>query len=192
MPQTANRPARYEDLFGLPEYRVGEIIGGELVTHPRSGPRHAKAASSLAMLVGPPFQHGRGGPGDCWILVEPELHLGEDILVPDLVGWRRRRLPTLPRTAWFELAPDWVCEVVSPSTAGTDRLRKLPRYAAQGIPHCWLVDPETRAVEAFELEAGRWVLAGSAVGSMEAALPPFAAVPFPLGELWGDAGDEEG
>lgn len=190
MQKTDTRPARYDDLLALPDHLVGEIIGGELYIHPRPGPRHAKVASSLGMFVGPPFQHGRGGPGGWWILDEPELHLGEDILVPDLAGWRRQRLPMLPKTAWFEVAPDWVCEVVSPSTAGTDRLRKVPRYAAHGIPFCWLVDPGTRTVEALELDAGRWVLAGTAVGSMEAALPPFAEAPFPLGELWDDAGDE--
>ncbi len=184
MPRARTRPAQYSDLFSLPETLVGEIIDGKLYTHPRPAPKHALAASSLEMDLGTPFHRGRGGPGGWWILVEPELHLGADILVPDLAGWQRERLPRLPETAWFELRPDWVCEVLSPSTARTDRMLKMPIYAANGIPDCWLVDPNSKTLEAFRLKDGQWVLLASFVDDAEVVAKPFAAVPFALDALW--------
>ncbi|OGT90911.1 MAG: hypothetical protein A2286_03865 [Gammaproteobacteria bacterium RIFOXYA12_FULL_61_12] len=181
------RSARYEDLFSLPANRVGEIIDGELYTHPRPAPKHAMASSSLTEeLVGPFSKRRGGGPGGWWILDEPELHFGPDILVPDLAGWRRERLPSLPDTAWFELAPDWICEVLSPSTARTDRMLKMPRYAENGVAYCWLVDPTARTLEAFKLSNGQWLLLGSFVDEAEVAAEPFDAVTFPLGALWAE------
>jgi Uma2 family endonuclease len=117
-------------------------------THPRPAPRHARASSSLGFKIGSPFDQGEGGgPGGWWILDEPELHLGENILVPDLAGWRRERMPQLPETAQFELAPDWVCQLLSPATARADRI--LPSYAAAAIDHCWLIDPDGRLLGAY-------------------------------------------
>ncbi len=113
--------ATYEDLFDLPENLVGEIIYGQLITHPRPAPKHAVTSSAIGDELVSPFQKGRGGPGGWWILDEPELHLRPHILVPDLAGWRRERLPVIPDTAFFTLPPDWVCEVLSPGTARTDR-----------------------------------------------------------------------
>ena len=181
----APRYATYEDLFDLPENVVGEIIAGELHTHPRPAPAHARASSALGIKVGSPFDQG-GGPGGWWILDEPELHLGSDILVPDLAGWRRARLPTLPKTAWFEVAPDWACEVLSPATARTDRVLKLPRYAAAGVAHCWLIDPDDRTLEAYANQDGRWLLLGTWGSTDQAAIDPFAAVTIDLSGLWVD------
>ena len=187
MPHPQKRPAEYADLFSLPDNLVGEIIGGELYTHPRPAPRHARASSSLGVEIGGPFDQGKtGGPGGWWILDEPELHLGADVLVPDLAGWRRERLPRLPDTAWFELAPDWVCELISPSTARTDRMIKMPLYAANGISYCWLVDPVAKTLEAFKLREGQWVLLASFVDDADVASEPFEAVPFALDALWAD------
>ena len=181
----APRYATYEDLFDLPENVVGEIIAGELHTHPRPAPAHTRASSALGIKVGSPFDQG-GGPGGWWILDEPELHLGSDILVPDLASWRRARLPTLPKTAWFEVPPDWACEVLSPATARTDRVLKLPRYAAAGIAHCWLVDPDDRTLEAYANQDGRWLLLGTWGSTDQAAIDPFAAVTIDLSGLWVD------
>ncbi|MDA8153341.1 MAG: Uma2 family endonuclease [Acidithiobacillus sp.] len=181
----APRYATYEDLFNLPENVVGEIIAGELHTHPRPAPAHARASSALGIKVGSPFDQG-GGPGGWWILDEPELHLGSDILVPDLAGWRRARLPVLPKTAWFEVPPDWACEVLSPATARTDRVLKLPRYAAAGVAHCWLVDPDDRTLEAYANQDGRWLLLGTWGSTDQAAIDPFAAVTIDLSGLWVD------
>ncbi|MFN3595529.1 MAG: Uma2 family endonuclease, partial [Thiobacillaceae bacterium] len=141
------RPARYEDLFDLPEHLVGEILNGRLITHPRPAPRHALAYSNLGDELVGPFHKGRGGPGGWWILDEPEIHIGGDILVPDLAGWRRERLPKFPETAYFELAPDWLAEILSPATARVDRTEKLPLYARWGVKHVWLVDPDLRTLE---------------------------------------------
>jgi Uma2 family endonuclease len=186
MANPQQRPARYDDLFSLPENLVGEIINGELYSHPRPAPRHAMASSSVGIEIGSPFQRGRGGPGGWWILDEPELHLSPDILVPNLAGWRRARLPVLPETAWIELAPDWVCEVLSPSTARIDRMVKMPLYAANNVTYCWLVDPSAKTLEAFKLQDGQWLLLASFVNEAEVAVEPFDAVAFPLGSLWAE------
>lgn len=146
----AEIPARYEDLFDLPEHLVGEILNGRLITHPRPAPKHALAYSNLGDELVGPFHKGRGGPGGWWILDEPQIHIGGDIVVPDLAGWRRERMVRLPQTAWFELAPDWVAEILAPATARFDRTEKLPLYARWGVMHVWLVDPELRTLEAYE------------------------------------------
>jgi Uma2 family endonuclease len=110
------KPATYADVLAAPDHVVAEILDGELHLSPRPAPRHAAASSGLGGALHGPFDRGRGGPGGWRILDEPELHLGADVVVPDLAGWRRTRLPRLPDEAYFTLAPDWICEVVSPST----------------------------------------------------------------------------
>ena len=140
-----DRPATYEDLVQLPDNLVAEIVNGELHASPKPAPPHVITASALGVFVGGPYQHGLHGPGGWWILDEPELHLGQDVLVPDVAGWRRSRMAHPPKTAYFPLAPDWICEVVSPITAALDRVRKLTIYARELIPHAWLVDPIGRS-----------------------------------------------
>jgi Uma2 family endonuclease len=186
MPQAAPRLATYEDLLQVPPHLVAEIVNGRLVTHPRPAPRHLLASSILGNKLGAPFHEGDGGPGGWWILDEPELHLGPQVLVPDLAGWRRERLPTLPETAWFELAPDWVCEVLSPGTARLDRVEKLPAYAAAGVAHAWLIDPILRTLETFALQEGKWLLLETLGANDRVCLPPFDAIAFELGSLWAD------
>ena len=134
--------------------------------------------------LGPPFHRGHGGPGGWWILDEPELHLGEDVLVPDLAGWRREHMPELPDTAYFTLAPDWVCEVLSSSTRKVDLHEKRPIYAREGVSHLWLVDPIDRALEAFELHDGQWLLIASVKDDEPVSSRPFDAITFSLGDLW--------
>jgi len=189
MAEAARRQARYEDLFDLPEHLVGEIIHGALHTHPRPAPKHARAYSALGHHIGGPFDFDSGGPGGWWILDEPELHLGADVLVPDLAGWRRERMPALPETAWFELAPDWVCEILSPSTARLDRAVKMPLYARRRVGHLWLVDPDLQTLEvyAFDPDHGEpcWRLLATLESDAPARQPPFDAIEFPLGALWG-------
>ncbi len=186
MGDAARQLARYEDLLDLPEHLVGEIIHGTLYTQARPLPRHARASSSLGIKLGSPFDEGRDGPGGWWILDEPELHLGRHVLVPDLAGWRRERLPRLPQGAWFELPPDWAAEVLSPATARKDRGLKLPLYAEYGVRHCWLLDPDARTLEAYANENGRWMLLGTWGGEDTAAIPPFDAVTLDLAGLWAD------
>jgi Uma2 family endonuclease len=204
MPQVAlGRPATYEDLVAVADNLVAEIVDGELWTSPRPAPRHAVAYSALAGLLGPPFHHGRGGPGGWWIIAEPELHLGNDVLVPDLAGWRRERMPRLPDTAYFSLAPDWVCEILSPSTGVLDRTRKLRIYAREGVRHAWLVDPAMRMIEVLGLEVSgadgtapttpepgsaprRWVVVDTFGAKQLARIEPFGAIELELGLLWED------
>lgn len=182
----AFRAASYEDLLQVPETLVAEIIHGQLITHPRPAPRHARASSSLGDELLSPFDKGRGGPGGWWILDEPEVHLGSNVLVPDLAGWRRERLPSLPEMAWFELAPDWICEVLSPSTSRVDRVEKLPIYASAGVRHVWLIDPDLRTLEAYENLGGRWLLLGVHEKDQMIQVPPFEAITLPLSGLWAD------
>jgi Uma2 family endonuclease len=186
MISAAPRIAQYEDIFDLPDNVVGQIVDGELIVSPRPSAPHAVAASALGGSLLPPFSFGRGGPGGWWILDEPELHLGPDILVPDLAGWRRERMPEAPKSAFFTLAPDWVCEVLSPSTARLDRGRKRDIYAREGIAFLWLVSTEEQQLEAFVLENGRWMLAGTFTGKQTVYVPPFEDVGLELGLIWGE------
>lgn len=182
--ERVRRPATYEDVLNAPEHLVAEIIDGELYTSPRPAPRHARASSSLGGMLWGPYDHGRGGPGGWLILDEPELHVAADIVVPDLAGWRRERLPALPAEAYFTVAPDWICEVVSPGTASIDRVRKLRIYAREGVGHAWLIDPLARTFEVLQLESGRWtiVLTASDTGVLRAE--PFDEVELDLSLLW--------
>lgn len=181
------RPARratYRDVLDAPPHMVAEIVEGALHLQPRPAIRHTVAGSFLGGELFGPFQRGRGGPGGWWILDEPELHFGEDILVPDLAGWRRERLIEPPDEAYFTLAPDWVCEIISPSTRKFDLEEKRPIYAREGVGHIWLIDPAARALEAFSLSGSEWLPAGSARDREPVSFPPFDAISFPLDALW--------
>ena len=180
----STRRATYQDVLDAPAHRVAEIVDGTLYTHPRPAPPHAVASSSLGSDLLTTFQFGRGGPGGWWIIFEPELHVGEDILVPDLAGWRRERMTELPDTAYFALAPDWVCEVLSASTRRHDLQEKRPVYAREGVGHLWLVDPTDRTLEAFELQKGQWLLIASAKDDDPISIRPFEAITFSLADLW--------
>jgi Uma2 family endonuclease len=182
--QPLKRAATYRDLLSVPDRFVAEILAGELYASPRPSIRHAVAASTLGGELGPPFQRGRGGPGGWWILDEPELHLGDDVLVPDLAGWRRERLAVPPDEAALRLAPDWVCEVLSPSTERIDRLGKLAIYSREGVPHAWLVNPSLRTLEILRLESGRWTLLGTHADDARVRAEPFEQYELELGALW--------
>ena len=184
-PESTETPrATYQDVLEAPVHRVAEIVDGTLYTQPRPAPPHAVASSRLGFDLGGPFDRGRGGPGGWWIIDEPELHLGEDILVPDLAGRRRERMADLPDTAYFTLAPDWVCEVLSASTRRLDLHGKRPVYAREGVGRLWLVDPMDHTLEAFELRDGEWVLIGSAKDGEPVSIRPFDAITFSLADLW--------
>jgi Uma2 family endonuclease len=181
----APRPATYQDVIDAPEHLVAELLEGQLYTHPRPGPPHAEAVSVLGMDLGSPFHRGRGGPGGWWILFEPELHLGPNVLVPDLAGWRRTRMPSQPSTAFYEIAPDWACEVLSPSTLRVDRVLKLPIYARDGVPHVWLVDPIAQTLEVFALDGVGYRLLSTHGGDARVRAEPFAEVELELGAVFG-------
>jgi Uma2 family endonuclease len=180
------RAATYDDLRALPDHVVGEILDGELHVSPRPAPRHALTSSVLGGELGPPFHGGRGGPGGWWILDEPELHLERDVVVPDLAGWRRERMPKLPEEAFFSIAPDWVCEVLSPKTARIDRLKKLRIYAREHVRHAWLVDPIEQTLEVLRLDQERWTIVTAAGGAEVVRAEPFEAIELELARLWAD------
>ncbi len=183
----ARRRATYEDLLRAPKHLVAEILDGELRLSPRPAKPHAAASSALGEELGPPFKRGRGGPGGWILLDEPELHLGDDVLVPDLAGWRKARLPELTNEQpYFTLAPDWVCEVLSPTTARVDRADKLPVYARELVPHVWLVDPLARLLEVLRLEAGRYSILSVHQRDETVRAEPFDAFALDLGVLWAD------
>ncbi len=187
----ASRQVSYEDVLKAPPHMVAEIVAGTLHTNPRPAPGHALASSALGVNIGAPFGYGRGGPGGWWIIDEPELHFGDDVLVPDVAGWRRERMPERPETAWFTISPDWVCEVLSPSTRALDQGAKRTIYSREGVAWLWFLDPDARTLEAFELRDGHWVLLDTLIGDAPVSLPPFDAIRFSLGDLWWPAADSE-
>ncbi|MBI4699907.1 MAG: Uma2 family endonuclease [Deltaproteobacteria bacterium] len=188
MQHPAAKRASCEDLLKVPDRMLAQIIDGELVVLPRPASGHARASSALGAELFGPFDRprgGSGGPGGWWILDEPELHLGDDVLVPDLAGWRRERMPAFPAdAAFFVQAPDWVCEVLSPSTVRLDRIRKLGIYAREAVAHVWLVEPHQQILEVFRLEQGRWVVAGQFEGAARVRAEPFAEVELELERWW--------
>jgi Uma2 family endonuclease len=177
--------ATYEDVLNAPENKVAEILDGELFLSPRPASRHAVAASRIGGILAP-FDDGPGGPGGWWILDEPELHFGEHVLVPDMAGWRRERMPAMPDVAFFTLAPDWICEVLSPSTERIDRSRKLRIYAGAGVAHAWLVKPTDRTLEVLRLRDGLWTIVALWEDTAVVRAEPFEAIELELGRLWPD------
>lgn len=180
------RPASYADLEALPSNLVGELVEGELFASPRPAVAHTNTSTGITSALRTRFQDGDGGPGGWWILMEPELHLGANVLVPDVAGWRKSRLARLPSAAAIDVAPDWLCEVLSPSTAGLDRMRKMPLYQRAGVSHVWLADPTARTIEAFRRTDAGWLLLGSYVGTGRVRIEPFEAEEFLLDSLWLD------
>lgn len=181
---TGRKKATYADVLAAPEHVVAEVVDGELFLSPRPAPRHALAHSALGGVLMPPFHFGRGGPGGWIILTEPELHLIDDIMVPDLAGWRIERMPRLPSEAYFSVVPDWICEVLSPSTKRLDRMKKFPRYGKHGVAHAWFVDPEERSLETYSLFRERWQLGDLAGDDERLRVAPFDAIELELGLLW--------
>ncbi len=184
MPKPATRRATYADVLNAPPHVVAELIDGALETHPRPVPKHAIAAIELGTALSGPFRKGAGGPGGWIFMSEPELHLGSDVVVPDLAGWRRVRMPVITDEAFITLAPDWVCEILSPSTETLDRNAKRRIYAQAGVAFLWLLDPRTRTLEAFQLVADKWLLIGVAEGDEPVSFAPFDAISFPLSDLF--------
>ena len=184
MASRTRKRATYDDLVAAPPDKIAELVEGDLYVSPRPRPRHSNAVSVLTSVLNDAFHQGRSGPGGWWILFEPELHLGEDVLVPDIGGWRRERLPTLPDEPWFALSPDWICEVTSPSTEFFDRERKLPIYAAAGVTHLWIVDPDTRTIEVYRREATQWSIVSMQSGAAAISTEPFETIAIELERLW--------
>lgn len=180
------RPLTLLDPDDLPEDVVGEIIDGELHVHPRPDDPHGRAALELILRLGNSFHHGVGGPGGWVLRVEPRIQFGSQSLVPDLAGWRQERFAA-PRKGPLQIAPDWICEILSPSTARHDRVRKLPIYAEHEVRHAWLIDPALRTLEVLRLESGAWMIVSAHEEDEKVRAEPFDAVEVDLAQLWGEA-----
>ena len=183
-PGEKKKRATYQDILDAPPNKIAEIINGALYLSPRPAGPHTSVASSLGIDLGGPFHRGRGGPGGWVILDEPELLLGDDVLVPDLGGWRRERMRVIPEK--FEIVPDWACEVLSRSTEQIDRREKMPIYASCGVHYLWLVSPAMRSLEAYRLEGGKWLQLGVYKEQQRARIEPFDAIELDLAALWQD------
>lgn len=193
-----SRRATYDDLLAVPGHLTAELIDGVVYAMARPRVRHAASSSAMGVHLGAAFGLRRpiGGPGGWVLLDEPELHLGallgtssptDLVLAPDMAGWRRERLPEAPDAAALELAPDWICEIISPSTAGHDRITKMEWYGRVGVPWAWIVDADARSIEVYHHDGSNWVFLGGVVGQTPSRIQPFDAVEFDISEWWAPA-----
>ena len=192
-PALEKKPATYEDLCKVPDTKIAEILGGELIVSPRPAGRHTAVSSTAGSDIHGPFHRKSGdkrGPGGWIILYEPEVHLGGDIVVPDLAGWRRERMPVPYQTPFTSLAPDWVCEVISPRSVKNDRIVKPLIYAREKVGFMWLVEPRTKTLEVFRLEGAFWVRLAAFAGDETVRAPPFEVVELELERWWEGSIDE--
>ena len=184
---TERKPrATYDDLLEVPDIMVAEILDGELYASPHPTLRHSLVFTALGARLVEAYDLGRDGPGGWWILHQPEMHFGEDVLVPDLAGWRRDRLPQIPDAPAISLSPDWICEVLTPPTERIDRVHKLPIYTREGVKHVWLINPQARTLEAYRRAQTGWSLLSTHGGEEPVRAEPFEAVAIDLSELWGE------
>ena len=184
MTKALKKDATYADLVAVPEHFVAEILGGELYASPRPIFSHAAVASALGVLLGGPFRFGINGPGGWLIVAEPELHLGADVLVPDLAGWRSERITSEPAAPYPTLAPDWICEVLSPSTESIDRTKKLKIYARERVGHAWLIAPLLQTLEVLRPAGRGWALLAKHEGGARVRAEPFQGIELELGRVW--------
>ncbi|RJQ61429.1 MAG: Uma2 family endonuclease [Desulfobacteraceae bacterium] len=185
MAEPAKKRATYEDLFAIPERMTGEIIDGELIVSPRPSRKHVLTSTVLGAKITAPYHLGEGGgPGGWIILIEPEIGLGKDFLVPDLAGWKRERLPASEEHNWISVRPDWICEVLSPGTLRTDRVKKMRIYAQHEVPHLWLIDPIEKTLEVYRFQAGSFTVAGVYAENDKVKSEPFPEIEIDLTSLW--------
>ncbi|MCY1060669.1 Uma2 family endonuclease [Nannocystis sp. SCPEA4] len=182
---TARKLATYDDLLAYPSEVKTEIFDGEIHTQPSPLPGHGRAQLALGRYVGGPFDGDTQDPDGWWILQEIDVRFdGHNVVRPDVVGWRRARLPDPWGMRPIDVVPDWICEVLSPSTEKVDRVRKQHLYARHGVPYYWLVDPAERVLEAFVLDGAQWRIAGTYDDTALARIPPFDAIELPVGRLF--------
>lgn len=178
------RLATYADIEALPPHLNGQIINGELLVSPRPAPPHFHAASMLNAQLITRFHLGEGGPGGWRIYFEPEVHLDGDVLIPDIAGWRIENWSDDIQTAAVQRTPDWICEVLSPSTERLDRVRKLATYARLGVAYAWLVHPTLHFVEVYVNQGGHWMRQTVAEGNGALSAVPFDAATISMRSLW--------
>jgi Uma2 family endonuclease len=181
--QGGRQRATYDDVLNAPETKVAEIIDGVLYLSPVCELPVNMATASLIGIIGGPFRRARGGPGGWWFLYRPELHFGEDVIVPDIAGWRHSRMPRVPDAAFISLPPDWLCEMLSPTTEKLDRT-KLGIYANERVPHVWLADAGRQTLEVLTLSGSRLVTQATYRAQERIRAEPFEAIEIELAFLW--------
>ncbi len=192
MAEPMRRPAGWEDILAAPEGTTAEVLSGELIFQPRPQPPHLFSQAGLMSFLGPPFAYGGEGPGGWWIVGEPDVAFGaQDIVAPDLAGWRKTRMPHFPTQRPITVVPDWVCEVLSPSSLRRDRVVKADLYLRHGVPHYWLVDAQGHILEAFEAREGGWFRLGAWTAGQRAAIPPFQEIEIEVGRLFPEEAAEQ-
>ncbi len=185
MAEPMKRPAGWLDVLAAPEGLKAEVLDGALMMSPRPKPQHGRTQGLLFTHLCEPFDLGVGGPGGWWLVIEPDVLFDpHNIVSPDLCGWRRERMPELPDESPVGLTPDWICEVISPSSSRRDRLAKADLYLRGGVPHYWILDPADRLLEAFAADKGKWLRLGAWSDGDLAAIPPFEAVTLEVGSLF--------
>lgn len=180
------RRATVEDLDAITDEDglTAELLGGELYVQPQPRVWHRNVQGRLISKLSGPFNDDPDAPGGWVFLIEPELRIGGEVLMPDLAAWREGRAPEIDGTVGIPVAPDWVCEVLSPSTAARDRSVKMQKYAEWGVAFIWIADPEHKTLEAYQLTEGKWLQLDVLHGETGVELDPFAAAPFSLDALW--------
>lgn len=182
---TPPKLATYDDLLALADDARAELLGGEVVTQPSGLPEHGFLQIALGGLLGRPFNFGDGGPGGWWIIAEVDVRFtAHDVTRPDVAGWRRERLASPWGRRPIEVVPDWICEILSPTSIARDRVYKQQLYARHGVPFYWLIDPAARTLEVLALEGARWIVAGAYDDQAVARIPPFEALELPLACLF--------
>lgn len=184
MTEPARKRATYDDLYTIPKNMVGEIIDGDIVASPRPSRKHGYSASIIGNELGPPYNMGRGGPGGWIIIGEPEISFGDNILVPDLAGWKKERFPESEDHNWISISPDWVCEIISQGSIRIDRVEKMGIYVQHMVSYFWIIDPSNKTFEALKNEAGRWLIIGTYAEDDKVRAEPFQEIEIDLNCLW--------
>ena len=191
----AARRATIEEWLAIPEEKRAELIDGVIVYQGMPGPRHGETQGMTFALVGVPFGRrpaGSSRPGGWWISLEVDMELGAMGCRPDIVGWRRTKQPTLPEPdarGLVTVVPDWICEVLSTSTASTDQGKKRRAYHRAGVEHYWLLDPTNRTLTVLERVDRDYLIVLAAGADEVVRAPPFDAVEMAVAEMFGDEGD---
>jgi Uma2 family endonuclease len=190
MSQSARRAATIDDLWAIPEAeRFHELVGGELIQKAAPTGEHGDAQAGVVGAVRPPFQRkpGSGGPGGWWIATEVEILLSSgDVVRPDVVGWRREQCPERPIGTPVKMRPDWICEVVSPSNATDDTVKKLRLYHRVNLPYYWLVDPREATLTVMRWTPDGYVTLTRAERGEIIRAEPFEAIEIVVGTLFGE------
>jgi Uma2 family endonuclease len=186
------RPATFADLHKIPPTWRGEVIDGTLYAFPRPYPLHANIKGLLTAELNNAFDRGRSGPGGWRILGEPGIqHPRAPEYSPDLAGWRRERLPQLPRNKTITVVPDWVCEILSPTTGSYDQTVKRRFYAEIGVAYLWYIAPDYRSLTVSKVENGKWLELGVHGRDEKVHAEPFEAIEINLAEWWEGIEEEE-